>query len=74
MLTRIWPLVESQIRMAISLDQATRHDPDRDAELHRRLIAVIEAGDPDDITAEVRVHIEGSADEFVQLLEGKFSS
>jgi DNA-binding GntR family transcriptional regulator len=71
MLKRIWPLVESQIRMAISLDQATRHDPERDAELHRRLIAVIEAGDPEEIATEVRVHIAGSADEFVQLLEGK---
>lgn len=68
MLMRIWPLVESHIRTAMSLDQATRHNPARDAELHRRLVAVIEAGDPEEIAAEVRRHIAGSADEMVQLM------
>jgi DNA-binding GntR family transcriptional regulator len=69
MLMRIWPLVESQIRMAMSLDQATRLDPARDAELHRRLVAVIENGDEGEITAEVRMHIGRSADEIVRLME-----
>ena len=72
MLSRIWPLVESQIRMAMSLDQATRHDPERDAELHRRLVAVIESGDEAEIANEVKVHIGGSADEVIRLLgEGR---
>lgn len=70
MLMRVWPLVESRIRMAMSLDQATRHDPARDAELHRRLVAVIESGDERRIVAEVRLHIAGSADEVVKLLQG----
>lgn len=69
MLMRIWPLVESQIRMAMTLDQATRHDPERDAELHRRLVAVIESGDEDAIAEEVRLHIASSADEIVKLME-----
>lgn len=69
MLMRIWPLVESQIRMAMSLDQATRSDPERDAELHRCLVAVIENGDEDEIVAEVRAHILGSADEMVRLMK-----
>lgn len=69
MLMRIWPLVESQIRMAMSLDQATRDDPERDAELHRRLVAVIEGGDEDEIVTEVRNHIARSADEVVKLIE-----
>ena len=69
MLMRIWPLVESQIRMAMSLDQATRHDPARDAELHRRLVRVIENGDEQKIVEEVRRHIAGSADEVVKLMQ-----
>jgi DNA-binding GntR family transcriptional regulator len=68
MLMRIWPLVQSQIRMAMMLDQATRYDPDRDAELHRRLVAVIESGDEDAIAAEVRQHIGNSAQEIVRLM------
>lgn len=69
MLMRIWPLVESQIRMAMSLDQATRSDPARDADLHRRLVAVIEKGDEQEIADEVRNHIAHSADEIVRLME-----
>lgn len=69
MLTRIWPLVESQIRMAMSLDQATRSDPARDADLHVRLVDVIASGDEDRIVAEVREHIVRSANEVVKLIE-----
>jgi DNA-binding GntR family transcriptional regulator len=69
MLMRIWPLVESQIRMAMSLDQATRSDLARDAELHERLVAVIASGDEGAIVAEVREHIGRSADEVVKLIE-----
>jgi DNA-binding GntR family transcriptional regulator len=69
MLMRIWPLMVSQIRPAMSLDQATRHDPARDAELHQRLVAVIESGDEAAITAEVTTHILSSANEVVQLMQ-----
>jgi DNA-binding GntR family transcriptional regulator len=69
MLMRIWPLVESQIRMAMSLDQVTRSDPARDAELHIRLVDVIASGDEAAIVAEVRDHIAHSADEVVKLIE-----
>lgn len=68
MLLRIWPLVESQIRIAISLDRATHDDPPRDAELHRRLVAVIEAGEEQEIRDEVRRHILASADDVVDRL------
>lgn len=69
MLGKIWPLVESQILMAMSLDQAARHAPARDAELHERLITVIGSGDEAAIVAEVREHIASSADEVVELIE-----
>jgi DNA-binding GntR family transcriptional regulator len=68
MLPKIWPLVESQILMAMSLDQATRHAPERDASLHQRLVDVIASGDEPAILAEIRDHIGGSADEVVQLI------
>lgn len=66
MLMRIWPLVEHHIRVAMTHDQATRSDPERDAELHRRLIRVIETGTPEEIAAEIREHIGRSADEIVK--------
>lgn len=69
MIMRIWPLLESQIRMAVSVDQAARSDPERDGAFHRRLIAVIERGDEDEIRAEVRAHIAVSADEIVAVME-----
>jgi DNA-binding GntR family transcriptional regulator len=68
MLTKIWPLVESQIVTAMSLDQATFQAPARDAELHQRLIDVIASGDESAIIAEVRDHIGRSADQVVQLI------
>lgn len=68
MLIRVWPLIESQIRVAISLDQATRHDFARDAELHVRLVETIASGDLTAIAAEVRTHIAGSADETARML------
>jgi DNA-binding GntR family transcriptional regulator len=57
MLAKIWPLVESQILMAMSLDQATRQAPARDAFLHRRLVQLIASGDQPAIIAEIREHI-----------------
>jgi DNA-binding GntR family transcriptional regulator len=68
MLGKIWPLVESQISMAMGLDQAARHAPERDAELHQRLIDVIASGDEAAIIDEVRQHIAQSADEVVRLI------
>lgn len=69
MLGKIWPLVQSQILMAISLDQATRHAPARDAELHQRLVDTISTGNEAAIIAEVRQHIAQSADGDVELIE-----
>lgn len=69
MLNRIWPLVESQISTAMSLDQAALSDPERDAELHIRLVDVIAAGDEAQIIAEVREHIAGSVEKVVKLIE-----
>ncbi|WP_184503165.1 GntR family transcriptional regulator [Streptomyces botrytidirepellens] len=68
MLTKIWPLVAAQIRMAMTVDQLTRDDPQRDLELHRRLVEVIESGDATRVRAEVDLHIRSSAEELVHLM------
>ncbi len=67
-LRKIWPLVGSQIHIALTVDQAVRHDPERDAALHRRLVRVIEEGDEATIAAEVEEHIRRSVDEVLRRL------
>jgi len=67
-LRKIWPLVGSQIHIALSGDQVMRHDPSRDAMLHRRLVRVIEEGDAATIAAEVEEHIRHSVDEVLRRL------
>ncbi|MGW2328598.1 GntR family transcriptional regulator [Streptomyces sp. NPDC001700] len=71
MLTKIWPLVGAQIRMAMTVDQLTRDDPQRDLELHRRMVEVIESGDTDRIRAEVDLHIRSSAEELVRIMRDR---
>ena len=67
-LRKIWPLVGSQVQIALTIDQAVRHDPERDAMLHRKLINVIEEGDEAAIVAEVEEHIRRSVDEVLRRL------
>jgi DNA-binding GntR family transcriptional regulator len=67
-LRKIWPLVGSQIQIALTVDQAVRRDPQRDAMLHRQLISVIEDGDEAAIVAEVEEHVRRSVDELVRRL------
>jgi DNA-binding GntR family transcriptional regulator len=67
-LRKIWPLVGSQVQIALTVDQAVRHDLERDAELHRRLIHVIEGGDEAAIASEVEEHIRRSTDEVLRRL------
>lgn len=68
MLVKIWPLMATQIQQALSVDQATMRNAARDAQLHRRLIEVIESGDEEAIVAEVREHIQYSVDELLRRL------
>jgi DNA-binding GntR family transcriptional regulator len=67
-LRKIWPLVGSQIQTALTVGQVVRHDPERDAMLHRRLVRVIEEGDEATIAAEVEEHIRRSVDEVLRRL------
>lgn len=65
-LRKVWPLIGSQIQTALTVDQATIRDPQRDRELHCRLVQVIEQGDEAAIVAEVRAHIQVSVDELIR--------
>ena len=67
-LSKIWPLVGSQVHIALTVDQAVRHNPERDATMHRRLVHVIEEGDEATIAAEVEEHIRHSVDEVLRRL------
>ena len=67
-LRKIWPLVGSQVHIALTVDQAVRRNPERDAMLHRRLVRVIEEGDEAAIVAEVEEHIRRSVDEVLRRL------
>ncbi|MGW0731477.1 GntR family transcriptional regulator [Streptomyces sp. NPDC002851] len=68
MLKRIWPTVEAQINLAITVDESTRSDPDRALHIHARLIDAIRSGDPQAIETEVEHHTRLSADELVAML------
>ncbi len=67
-LRKIWPLVGSQVHVSLTVDQAVRHDPERDAMLHRRLVRVIEEGNEATIVAEVEEPIRRSVDEVLRRL------
>ncbi|WP_432182391.1 GntR family transcriptional regulator [Streptomyces sp. NBC_00063] len=68
MLKRIWPTVEAQINVAITIDESTRSDPDRALIVHERLVGAILTGDPETIGAEVERHTRASADELIELM------
>ena len=68
-LRKIWPVIGSQIHLALTVDQAARRDPERDRQLHKQLVQVIAEGDEAAITAEIRGHIQESMDELIRRLE-----
>lgn len=68
MLKRMWPTVEAQINLAITVDESTRSDPDRALHVHERLIDAILGGDPQTIEAEVERHARASADELIEMI------
>jgi DNA-binding GntR family transcriptional regulator len=72
-LRKVWPVIGSQIHMALTVDQAARRDPERDRQLHRQLVQVIAEGDEAAITAEVRAHVQESVDELIPRLAQKLT-
>lgn len=68
LLMRIWPLCALHIQSAMTYDQVTLNDPERDADLHRRLVDVIASGDEEKIRSEVQEHISRSADRVIEMM------
>lgn len=71
MLQRIWPIVSASINLAISTDQATRVDLQRNRRIHRSLVEAIFSNRKRDIEKEVRAHIETSAGELLAILAAR---
>jgi DNA-binding GntR family transcriptional regulator len=59
-------VIASQVHLALTVDQATYRDPERDGRMHRRLVQLIEEGDEAAIIAEVREHSQASLDELIR--------
>ena len=72
-LAKMWPVIGSQIHVALTVDQAAVRDPERVRRMHRRLVQVIEKGDEAAITAEVRAHVQESVDELIPRLAQKLT-
>jgi DNA-binding GntR family transcriptional regulator len=70
-LLKLWPMLETHIRMAIAVDQAARHDLERDKELHTNLVKMIESGTAEDVFRTFGNHLRGSADELAHVLQTK---
>lgn len=67
-LTRLWPVTEAHITIALALDQATRHDPERAYEVHCTLIDAFRSGDIGRIRAAFVAHTIDSAIETVAIM------
>ncbi|MGW0705715.1 GntR family transcriptional regulator [Streptomyces sp. NPDC002643] len=68
MLERLWPTVEAQINIAITVDESTRSDPERALHVHERMIDAILDGDHRLIDVEVERHTAWSAAELIDML------
>ena len=69
MLQRIWPIVSASINLALSTDNAVRHDGERNRRLHRELVRAILDNHQRGITTAVRNHIQTSAGELLEILQ-----
>lgn len=68
MLERLWPIVAAPISIAVTLDESLRPNLERDERLHVALVDAIVAGDEDEISRQVALHVEQSANELIKLV------
>ncbi|MBL8928116.1 MAG: GntR family transcriptional regulator [Pseudonocardia sp.] len=69
MLQRIWPIVSASVNLALSTDDAVRHDDERNRRMHRELVRAILHNHQRGITTAVRNHIQTSAAELAEILK-----
>ncbi|MDX6235132.1 MAG: hypothetical protein QOH68_4299 [Nocardioidaceae bacterium] len=68
-LTRLWPVFEAHITIALAHDQATRHDQERAYIVHKELFDAITSRDLDRIRTAFSHHTLDSARDLVALME-----
>lgn len=71
LLSRLWPVTEAQITIALAEDQWIRSDPERAHRVHAELMDAIRTGDREQIHAAFYAHTIDSARELAVLLSEK---
>lgn len=70
-LNTIWMVIESQIRLALSVDQVMWRSPQRIASTHRTLFNALRRGDASEIEKQYREHISDSVVKVIERLRRK---
>ena len=68
LLLRLWPVIEAHLTIVLAHDQATRDDPRRAHQVHKRLVDAILGGDLEEIRQALVVHTIDSAREVAAVL------
>jgi DNA-binding GntR family transcriptional regulator len=74
LLMRLQPVTEAHITIVLALDQATRHEPRRAHDVHKRLAEAIFSRDLDQVRKALTVHTIDSAEELVAMLTAAAST
>ena len=74
LLTKLWPVTEAHITIALAYDQATRDDPHRAHDVHERLVDAISGRDLDQVHAALIAHTIDSAEELVAMLKADLAA
>ena len=70
-LSRLWPVTEAHLTIALARDQATRLDPRRSHDVHEQLVDAIVGGNLDEIRQSLEAHTLDSAAELVAMLQAR---
>lgn len=66
---KLWPVMEAEMTLVLAVEQHHRHDDERAYALHELLVEVIRRGDREEILENLRMHVVGSAEEFLEILD-----
>lgn len=63
---KLWPVMEAEMTLVLAVEQQQRHDDGRAKALHESLVECIKTGDRGEIRENLRMHVVGSAEEFLE--------
>ncbi|HJG64199.1 GntR family transcriptional regulator [Corynebacterium stationis] len=66
---KLWPVLEAEMTLVLAVEQEQRHDDSRACALHESLVECIRRGDRDEIYENLRMHVVGSAEEFLEIFD-----